>query len=54
MNLLGNPPEITDKLIQKIINGHFDVKVRQFTEEELEEVFKKNWIEKLDEIPLKV
>ena len=32
-NLLGNPPEITDKLNQKIINGQLDMKLEQFTDE---------------------
>ena len=30
-NLLRNPPEITDKLIQKIIYSQLDVKQEQFT-----------------------
>ena len=39
-NLLGNPPEITDKQPKtKIINGQLDMKLRQFTEKELDAVF---------------
>ena len=33
MNLLGNSPKITDKLIPKIINGQLDIKLEQFTQE---------------------
>ena len=41
-NLLRNPPKITDKLIQKITNGQLDIKLGQFSEEELDTVWKKN------------
>ena len=41
MNLLGNPPEITDKPIQKIIDGQVDIKLGQFTEKALDAIFKK-------------
>ena len=40
-NLLGNPLEITDKLIKKIITGQLDIKLEQFTKEELDAVLKK-------------
>ena len=40
-NLLRNSSEITDKPIQKIINGKLNIKLRQFTEEELDTVLKK-------------
>ena len=40
-NLLRNLPEITNKPFQKIINGQQDIKLRQFTEEELSTVLKK-------------
>ena len=39
--MLENPPEITDKTIQKIINGQLSIKLGQFTEEELRAVLKK-------------
>ena len=38
--MLGNLPEISDKPIQKIINGQLDIQLGQLTEEEL------NYIEK--------
>ena len=34
-NLLWNFPEVTNKPIAKIINCQLDIKLRQFTEEEL-------------------
>ena len=40
-NLLGNPREITEKHIQKIINGQLDIEIWQFMEEELDPVLKK-------------
>ena len=51
MNLLRNPPKITDKLIQKIINGQLDIKLY---EEELDAVLNKIKNRKaasLDDIP---
>ena len=51
-----NPPEITIKSIQKVINDQLDIKRRQFTEEELETVLKKFNTEKLQALtkyPLK-
>ena len=39
--MLGNSPEITDKAIKKIINSQLDIKLRQFTEEELDTELKK-------------
>ena len=39
-NLLGNPPEISDKPIDEIINGPLVIKFRKFTEEELDAVLK--------------
>ena len=41
MNLLGKPPKITDKPIQKITNGQLDLKLGQFMKEELDTVWKK-------------
>ena len=40
-NVLGKPPEITDKLIEKIINSKLDIKLGQFIEKELDAVLKK-------------
>ena len=40
-NLLRNPSEITDKPIEKFINGQLDIKPRQLMEEELDAVKKK-------------
>ena len=40
-NLLGNPTEITEKSTKKIIKSPLDIKLRQFTVEELEAVLKK-------------
>ena len=40
-NLLGNPPEVTDKPIKKIINRLLDIKLGQFMEDELDIVLKK-------------
>ena len=37
----GKPPEMTEKHFQKIINGHLDIKLGQFTEEELDAVLVK-------------
>ena len=34
-NLLGNFPEISDKPIKKIINDKLDIKLEQFTSEEI-------------------
>ena len=36
------PSEVTDKPIQKMINGQLDIKVGHFMEEELDIVLKKN------------
>ena len=41
MNLLRNPPKITNKPIQKNFNGLLDIKLRQFTEAEHGAVLKK-------------
>ena len=48
-----NPSEITVEPIQKIINSHLNIKLGQFTEEELDAVLKKNTRKTadLDEIP---
>ena len=40
-NLLGNLSKITDKPIQKIINGQLDIKLGQLTEEKFDAVLKK-------------
>ena len=40
-NLLANPPEITNKQIQKIINGKLKIKLMQFTEEQFDAVLNK-------------
>ena len=36
--MLGKPFEVTEKPIQKVINGQLGVKVGQFTEEEFDAV----------------
>ena len=56
-NLLGKSPKVTDKPIRKIINNQLDIKLGQFTQEELDVVLEKNKNRKatgLDEIPLEV
>ena len=40
-NLLENSPEITDKIITKIINRQLDNKLGEFTEKELDSIKKK-------------
>ena len=40
-NLLGNSPKVTDKSIPKIINNQLDIKLGQFTNEELNVVVRK-------------
>ena len=52
-NLLGNPPNVTHEPITRIISKQLDIKLRPFTQEELDPVFKKNKNRKaagLDEI----
>ena len=34
-NLLGKPPKVTDEPITKIMSNQLDIKVGQFTQEEL-------------------
>ena len=54
--MLGNPPKITDKPTNRIINNQLDIKLEQFTDEELDAVLKKIKIRKavgLDEISQK-
>ena len=56
-NLLGNPPEITDEPITRIISKQLDVKLGPFTKEELDSVLRRIKNRKsagLDEIPLEV
>ena len=58
-SILGKPPEVSDKPIQKIIDCQLDIKVGQFIEEELGIVLKKIYIKNrkaagLDEIPAEV
>ena len=53
-NLLGKPPKVTDEPIAKIISYQLDIKVRQFTQEELDSVprnIKNREAAGLDEIP---
>ena len=53
-NLLGNPPEITDEPITRIISKQLDVKLGPFTKEELDSVLRRIKNRKaagLDEIP---
>ena len=55
-NLLGNPPEITDEPITRIISKQLDVKLGPFTKEELDTVLRRIKNRKaagLDEIPQK-
>ena len=40
-NLLGNPPEITDEPITRIISKQLDVKLGPFTKEELDSVLRR-------------
>ena len=47
MNHSGNLPEITDQSIRKSVNGWQGVKLGQFTEEELNTIFRKLKTEKL-------
>ena len=56
-NLLGNPPEITQKPIMRIISKQVDIKLGPFTQEELLSVLRKIKNRKaagLDEIPPEV
>ena len=53
-NLLGNPPKITHEPITRIISKQLDIKLRPFTQEELDSVLRKIKNTKaagLDEIP---
>ena len=53
-NLHGNPPKVTREPITRIISKQFDIKLGQFTREELDSVFRKIKNRKavgLDEIP---
>ena len=53
-NLLGNPPKVTHEPITRIISKQLDIKLGQFTQEELYSVLTKikNWkAAGLDEIP---
>ena len=56
-NLLGNPPKITHEPITRIISKQLDIKLKQFTQEELDSVLRKIRNRKaagLDEIPPEV
>ena len=56
-NLLGNPPEVTQETITRIISKQFDIKLGLFTQEELVSVQRKIRNRKavgLDETPQKV
>ena len=56
-NLLGNPPKVTHKPITKIIRKQLDIKLGQFTQEELDSILRKILNGKtagLDEIPAEV
>ena len=53
-NLLGKPPKVTDEPIAKIISNQLDIKLGQFTQEELDLVLRKiknREAAGLDEIP---
>ena len=45
-HLLGNPSKVIDKLFTKIINSQLDIKLGQFTQEELNVVLTKIKIRK--------
>ena len=56
-NLLGNPPKVKHEPITRIISKQLDIKLGQFTQEELDSVLKKIKNRKsagLDEIPIEV
>ena len=56
-NLLGNPPKVTHKPITRIISKQLDIKLGQFTQEELDSVlrkFKNRKAAGLDKIPPEV
>ena len=56
-NLLGKPPKVTHEPIMKIISNQQDIKLRQFTQEELDSVIRKIKNRKaagLNEIPQEV
>ena len=56
-NLLRNPPKVTPELITIIISKQYDIKLGQFTQEELDSVLRKTKNRKaaeLDEIPSEV
>ena len=57
-NLLENFPKVNDKPLTKIINSHLDIKLRQFTKEELNAVLTEIKSRKAtgldDEIPAEV
>ena len=56
-NLLGNPPNITDEPITRIISKQLDIKLGPFTKEELDSVLRRIKNRKaagLNEIPLEV
>ena len=40
-NLLGNPPKVTHEPIMRIISKQLDIKLGQFTQEELDSVLRK-------------
>ena len=55
--LLGKSQKVTNKPIMRIINNQLDIKLRQFTQEELDVVLTKDKTRKatdVDEIPLEV
>ena len=56
-NLFGKPPKVTNKPITKIINNQQDIKLGQFTRDELDVVLAKIENKKavgLDEIPSEI
>ena len=56
-NLLRKPPKVMHEPITKIINNQLDIKLGQFTQEELESVLRKiknRKAARLDEIPAEV
>ena len=57
MNLHGNSPKVTDEPLTKIIDNQLDIKLGQFTQDELDVALTKIKNRKsagLDEVPLKV
>ena len=52
-NLLGNPAKVTHEPISRIISKQFDIKLEQFTQEELDQVLRKIKNRNADDILLR-